>query len=698
MGWGDDLVGSLLGDKAPKAAEPTKSNPEYYLAKSLGGDAGATLSVAPGADPNTADGGSVEFIHFGRVHPDARLNFHHPELPDDRRADIDQTGGQPVPEGAPKPVVSKAIMFRAALQREAILLTGFVSGAKQVVDSAEGGKGALGEAMGAIGSLMGGGGGAAQGPDKAEYDRIMKDASTAGGLANQAAIHYKDLHKAGKDLRQARGDHKALSAKFLDKYKDGKASGGGAGNLLSGGLSSLGPLPGGELVKTITGLLFKAQDIHAAIYFSMREEAEEKIAAACYAMSLKSIEDRFLRPFPVWFYRACDNPAPAGPGAAGEDAGGNVVERKVKEAVNAVNEKIDEAKQKVDSTKKSVQDLLGVDTGEEKMAGEAFLASAFAGLSPIGDQMPVVMGKVIGVDALPGVVEWSARQVVTANLGMMQVVYTKLMRNRGEVALEEEFLRTAGREYLFRTLIELLAKATGAGFLQDGGLQSGVPGVGQVDGAKLAKEKAASLANSALGSKLGFLLDLAVKDAGAKLEAARVSAAAAKSSTMEVYLGQLPWLFALMFRNTFFPVWDLIADTVFGGLGGAAGAAMNPVKGFLGSVEGAGEGVQDGLNDANKKVDDTVKDVTDTAAKVKKKTENVDLIKAAQDPSSLTDLGDDPESAAPEPDKPKPPPPPFPGGPRITTGEGILVGVDEMNEVDRNQKVEAKNEDPGKDY
>jgi hypothetical protein len=37
---------------------------------------------------------------------------------------------------------------------------------------------------------------------------------------------------------------------------------------------------------------------------------------------------------------------------------------------------------------------------------------------------------------------------------------------------------------------------------------------------------------------------------------------------MEVYLGLFPWLLALNFRNTFFPVWDLIMDNTFGKISG----------------------------------------------------------------------------------------------------------------------------------
>ena len=53
-------------------------------------------------------------------------------------------------------------------------------------------------------------------------------------------------------------------------------------------------------------------------------------------------------------------------------------------------------------------------------------------------------------------------------------------------------------------------------------------------------------------------------DLASKLDAIRSTAQAQKAVSMEVYLGRLPYLEALLFRNTFFPMWDLLVQQVFG--------------------------------------------------------------------------------------------------------------------------------------
>jgi hypothetical protein len=48
-----------------------------------------------------------------------------------------------------------------------------------------------------------------------------------------------------------------------------------------------------------------------------------------------------------------------------------------------------------------------------------------------------------------------------------------------------------------------------------------------------------------------------------QIEASRKKASDNNAQTMEVLLGRLPWLTSLMFRNTFFPIWNLVVEKVF---------------------------------------------------------------------------------------------------------------------------------------
>src|SRR5262249_24337674 len=69
-------------------------------------------------------------------------------------------------------------------------------------------------------------------------------------------------------------------------------------------------------------------------------------------------------------------------------------------------------------------------------------------------------------------------------------------------------------------------------------------------------QRGVELVNEELGPHLDPLVTLLMKHFAAQLEAARQ--ASQPGMTMEVYLSQLPSLYALLFRKTFFPLWDLL--------------------------------------------------------------------------------------------------------------------------------------------
>src|SRR5450432_943202 len=92
---------------------------------------------APGATaldhPNIFDPKQpTEFIHFGRVHADVSDRFPHAALDDTKTA-----SAQNITFGA------HAIMFRAALEREAILTAGFITAAQSVVQEMKDNEGGI---------------------------------------------------------------------------------------------------------------------------------------------------------------------------------------------------------------------------------------------------------------------------------------------------------------------------------------------------------------------------------------------------------------------------------------------------------------------------------------------------------------------------------------------------------------------------
>ena len=654
MGLLDSIDSALGGGEKPPRTKA--ASVAYFLSNPLGGNADEGGAVSHN-NKNTVDNGlPLDFIHFGRVHPDFSLNFHHQDLADNNRADFDGVGDGKAGEKTAKNF--KAMMFRAGVEREAILLSAFIASVQAVIKECDENKGALGEVMNAVGSLFGGGGKDA-GPDPAEFDDILSDISLAGGLVNKTPIAYKDIHKAGKDLRQCRCDYSALVQKFTDKYMKPSPPGGGLIPLAA----VSGPL------QTIQGIAFKTFDVYAASFFCIREDVEGKIIRACHRMTIEAIEERYTRVFPTWFFRWSDNVPPE----KKTDSNGNIVE----EAVEKVNEEIDKVKSKIDEKKKSIQDFLGIDN-DEKMAGEKYLKEIFGAMTGGGGEKPDkeksdeekkeaggAPGKIVEafktvVGSLPGFVVGIITEIASANLGMMEVIYGKLLLDSGEAPIDEEFLIVAGREYLSHRMIDLLAKMSGLGFLQEGsGPLLSLPGLGGVGGEQI-KNKLAGIVDSVVMSKIESIISIAMKDLHGKLDGARSDAALAKSVTMEVFLGRLSWFYTLMFRNTFFPFWDLIVEKVFGTIGGPLGSIVSPVKGLLGDAKSA---VAD------------VKSALDTAGKVAKSLEHIDVIKAVQDPMGALGLGggDTQEEA---------PPAKFPGSPREPMAEGTPVTEDEVKEAE----------------
>ncbi|MBU4263941.1 MAG: hypothetical protein KKC76_18960 [Proteobacteria bacterium] len=662
MGLGD-MIGSALGggEKPPRTKAASVA---YFQSNSLGGDDDGGGSVSANND-NTVDKGlPLDFIHFGRVHGDFSLNFHHNSLSDDKRADFGGEGDGIAGEKSAKNF--KAMMFRGGVEREAILLSAVIASAQAVIKECDENKGALGEVMDAVGSLLGGGGGD-KGPDPAEFDDILSDISLAGGAVNKSSIHYKDIHKAGKDLRQYRCDYGAIVQKFTNKYMKPSSPGGGMIPLAA--LS--GPL------QTIQGIAFKAFDVYAASFFCIREDVEGKIIKACHSMTIEAIEERYTRVFPIWFFRWSDNVPPE----KKTDADGNIVE----ETVEKVNEEINKVKSEVDEKKKSVQDFLGIDN-DEHMAGEKYLKEIFGAMAGGGgdkqekektDQEKKEAGGAPGkivkaftkvVGPLPGFVTGIIIEIASANLGMMDVIYRKLLLDIGEAPIDEEFLIVAGREYLSHRMINILAKMSGLGFLQEGsGPLLGLPGIGGVGGEQI-KNRLARIVDSVVMSQIESIISIAMKDLHGKLEGARSDAAQAKSVTMEVFLGRLPWFYALMFRNTFFPLWDIIVEKVFGTIGGPLGSITSPAKGLLGDAKSA-------IADAGK------------VAKSLEKIDAAKVMQATHDPMGALGLGggDTQEEA---------PPVKFPGSPREPMAEGTPVSEDEVKEAEAANIVVK---DPDKD-
>src|SRR5262245_1442098 len=147
-GVGDlvDKADSLLGGGPAPAA--TKGSPVFTKSGPLPSDGEPPEPLklglnAGGTDPNSASvWPPIEFIHFGHVHQDKPKLFRHELIPD--------ASAKEKPKG-------RAIVFRNALEREAVLLQAYVTSCKAILQEYQSNRGTLGEVGQAVGKLFGSG-------------------------------------------------------------------------------------------------------------------------------------------------------------------------------------------------------------------------------------------------------------------------------------------------------------------------------------------------------------------------------------------------------------------------------------------------------------------------------------------------------------------------------------------------------------
>ena len=605
MGLLDDAVGALDAvANAGAAGGPATATPKFIRDEPLIGqheDSGG----AAGPDPdgsgkyNALDTGiPTEFIHYGLVHADTGKKFTHKKF--------SPNGTAAAPDG-------HAIMFRDALQREAVLLHGFVSSCAVVLQEYLKDKGPLGDVGAAVGSLMGGGPSASK-PDPTQLDSIISDIKSTADSVKGDSINYKDIHEAGKKLNQARANFNKFCESLNDYYLK-PPSGDGPAGALNQVMSAIPSIPGvGNTIQVVQRFLFKMFDIYLAVYLELRRSHdplpvdesltshERIIERASHWMTIDAIKtdyETYALTFPVWFKKPEKKDG-------GDDDKDNLLK--------PVNDAIKDAEKKVDDVKKDIYDFAGANQEPEQTPGTKQIEAIFSSLkgSQKTDATPPpapptaadatisalnTMLKDIG--GLPTFLNRPIQEVTAANVGLLEEVFKRLMAKEASAPIDNTMLLEGGRRYLTNMI-------TGIGV----GLVSGmVPTEINLGGKKFsAQDFISKELNQYLGKFTEPILMLSIGDLAAALEASRKKAEAEKAQTMEVYLGRLPWLTALMFRNTFFPIWNLLAEKVFG-------SVLGPMKSVLGDANSKLNTVRDRVDQA-KNAEDTAEKYADAAKDV----------------------------------------------------------------------------------
>jgi hypothetical protein len=546
MGLLDDASSKLDALTAgPKTQAAPEAKPEFTLDVPLSepesGTAGQSgISYSGQADePNTQDNGiPIEFIHFGKVHPGIGKKFSHISYSPD--TETDPPGGH-------------AIYFRDAVEREAISLFGFVSSTKQALKDVNENKGALG-AVGDLASNMFGGGAPAA-PDPSQLDTYLSDISSAVATINKDTILYPDIHEAGKKLHETRAKYIAFCKTLSDFYVKPPA-----GNPLDAAAGAIASVPGiGNIMATVQRFAFKMFDLYLAAYLELRTTHEKSVETGAHDLTVKAIKadyKDFAFTYPVWFKPP--------------DSQKKKDDKKDDNLLKPVTDKVDSVKKDVESKVNDVYDFLGVNSAPKKTPGTEALGAVFGAFKgpkeTVPDAVPSASTCLInGMDAamqdihgIPDFVKNVMTKINDANIGLLEDLYGRIMAGGAEGTIDSSAMVMAGRHHLSKRIVEIM------GDLASGLLPGGDISMNVQDGKKLSAQSfIAKLIEDKLIHFVDPIINIAIGDLAGQFEASRKKAADNKAETMEVLLGRLPWFTSLMFRNTFFPIWNLVVEKVF---------------------------------------------------------------------------------------------------------------------------------------
>ena len=603
---------ALSGPAAAPAAAVPDSTPLYFKGDTIGQAPDGVGGAYPPNDKGAHDTGKViELIHFGFVHPDYSTNFvHEKSIQDDGDAQLPQVPATPG---------SRAVMYRGALERETLLLSGFVASTQTVLQEREKNEGAgglsgdagqmIGAAVSAASSLLGGGGSPAPGSgavQSSDLNSVNSKVKSVGGNVNVAAVTYTITHQAGEDLSQARANYRQVLQKVCNPPAGQNASGGGLLNTLSSVTSAI---PGaGPIFNTISGIATKVFDIYVAVYGQLATHCELAIEKACHDVTIDAITNNKSPIFPVWFYK----PADGGSQDSSAQPDQPLLDSSKGDFGNQFSNLPGQVKNKAeDAGAQMAHKFLDVPTDDYPAAPQVDAAFATDAPKPAKDQPPApaaqagtlaaqAFSSALGFD-LPDFVKTIVAEIMETDVDLLRQIYKQLLPWDHSQAIPADELLQAGRAALLDRVLDLLVSNISVlGDLQKqaAGQKLFTPPDGKPVTGGEAMNKAGDFGKSELTDKLAPGLDpilkFAMGDLAGKLDALRSTAQGQKAVSMEAYLGRLPYLEALLFRNTFFPIWDLLVQQVFGN-------AAGPLSGYLNSAGAFYKGAKD---DAWKAQDD----------------------------------------------------------------------------------------------
>ena len=535
----------------------------------------------PGSEfkPNVKKTGiPTEFIHFGQVHPDSGDKFPHETL---------------TPETMKPPLEGHGIMFRDALVREAILLFGFVSSTKVAVQDTTKQRGAV-EEIGAMASNLLGGSNTTSKPDPLQLDTFLGKIKSETGKINKVAIEYKDTHECGKQFHTIRADYAAF-CKSLDDYylQPPKSEGIGAiGDAIG---SAAANIPGvGKILGIVQRIAFKFLDLYLAAFLELRKNHERSIELAVHALTIEAIKNKYVDyvpVYPVWFKKPepkeTDEETKTDEGGE-KDKNAISTDEYTKPVTDKVTETVDDVKKKVDDIRNDIYDFAGANGAPEPTPASGYLSQAFSALKGSEETVPGAVPSaadciIKGLEAtlkdivseLPKFMKTVIREIMEGNIALLEDVYARVMAQGATGGINSAMLLQGGRRYLTTRISSALTKLIFGMITGGDDFKIGVPG-GDKD--LSAQQLLGKQLDERLGKYIEPVLQICIGDLAGQLDASLKKAQGAKAETMEVLLGRLPWLTAMMFRNTFFPIWNLVAEEIMGKISPPLKSALKAIN------------------------------------------------------------------------------------------------------------------------
>ena len=617
----------------------------------------------------------IRFVHFGRFHTDNYDSYYYEGSLQDDKAGVLPVGN----------TGNRGIMFRAALEREAVLVNAFIACAASIAQemssstsgngaagmlkgigsgsSPLGGMGAVQNLAGAASGLLGGNSGTSAAPDASAFKPYQTAVQTSGAKVNVPSLPYVDMHQAGIDLHKAWLNFDKFVPSMAKPTTNAPGSGllGNVPGTLSGlGLPSLGSA--GDVIGTITSVLFSMYDIYQGMYQNVRVKLEPVIRDQSYARSLAAIRGSQQPIFDVWSVSPDQSTPPPKPDHQDQIVGfqsGTAADKYISKPLNSVNSNYDQGLNDIDSAGNSLQGLGGTwndfwnsppqKDGPGKDQLNAIVA-AFA--DPTADVFGAFVSTIrnaskstVSDSSFPlNIINKMLGIIVPACCGMLGNIFIQLQDPAFiKGGITQDAFDAAGRVYIRTKLVSLvkgtgildailgpvnsaLTGAQGAAGSALSGAKTGatsalgaLPGIGQALPADpFNKVQSPNLnpltSDQVSGKAVGLLDSLAGKDLDPIMNLAMgslhdefvktIGQVDQNSMVMEVFLGQLPLLVTLLVRNIFFPFWQLLVEKALGPLGSVANLASSPVASLMSSARDKTNDVKNSAQKLSKQIGD----------------------------------------------------------------------------------------------